>query len=570
MELIDFYRPEHPIYPATTDLLDVLVKEKTEEEINAFIVHRNEQIKKMEQDPLRHGVKLDPWKEMRNLLVDHSEVLIMGGNRASKTVGCVDYVVDTMVNGPAWLDGREKERRKGNLNIACLHSSAKSSIVQQQWEIYKYLPPEIRDMGKSKKHRHANVTFQRKTGFSDNMLILPNGNMCLFFNYNQEVGDLEGYEYDLVWCDELVPKAFIEALRFRLATRSGRLLVSFTPVQGFTPTVKMYVAGSVTDKTKPADPRLFPELTNSKGKLPKLIKDCPVGHMPFTAKCKDPNAAIIYYHSIDNPYATRMDNGAFPKFSKHHIFNQETWAGVQRQEGARFCVADPGGNKNWFIKWYFCTRNGEVYLYREWPDMMQYGEWAIASEKLDYKAGPAQRMSFGNGIEGYKKLILELEGWKYDEERGIWDDSDAEIIEERIIDPRFGVDDRFGEGTSIINMMEEEQTDWRGLVVGPRMWWNQARGNASKGGLKPTEISIQMINELMDYNDEKPVNAMNCPRWYVHERCQQSIFAYQEFTGMGTEKDSLKDIIDPDRYLVSSDVYFIDSEGMECIGGGTY
>jgi hypothetical protein len=39
---------------------------------------------------------------------------------------------------------------------------------------------------------------------------------------------------------------------------------------------------------------------------------------------------------------------------------------------------------------------------------------------------------------------------------------------------------------------------------------------------------------------------------------------------MGTEKDALKDIIDPDRYLVSSDVYFIDTQGMQCLGGGSY
>jgi hypothetical protein len=595
MQILDPIRPDHPIYPFDSDLLKELMDTRPIEDVNSFIDARNKKIKLMEDDPLRHGVKLDHWKDTRNLLKQHNELLIMGGNRASKTISCVDYIVDTMINGPAWLDGREKQRRKEGLNIACLHSSAKSSIVQQQWEIYKYLPPEIRDMGKDKKNKHANVTFSRKTGFSDNVFILPNGNMCLFFNYNQEVGDLEGYEYDLVWCDELVPKAFVEALRFRLATRSGKLIVSFTPVQGFTPTVKMFVAGSVTRESRPADTKLFPDLVDVKGDLPKLVKDCPKGEMPYIADCRDESSAIIYYHSKMNPfnpydeivnrcagkssndvkmraygYATRMDNGAFPKFGKPHVFTQKEWIDIQKQAGARFCVADPGGNKNWFIKWYFCTRGGEVHLYREWPDLQQYGEWAIPSDKIDFKQGPAQRVSFGNGIEGYKKLILGLEGWKYDDDTGIWDNSEAEVIEERLIDPRFSVDERFGEGTSIMHMMEDEQTDHQGRVVGPRMFWNQARGNASRGGMKPTEISIQMINELMDYNDEKPVNAMNHPRWFVHENCQQSIYAYQEYTGMGTEKDALKDIIDPDRYLVSSDVYFIDSSQMQCLGGGTY
>jgi len=594
MQILDPYQPTHPIYPFTKELLETLLASKPIEEVNEFIDARNRKIKLMEEDPLRHGVKLDQWGDMRQILKDKNEVLIMGGNRGSKTISCVDYVTDTLVNGPSWLDGREKERRKEGLIVACLHSSAKSSIVQQQWEIYKYLPPDVRDMGKNKKDKHANVTFSRKTGFSDNVFILPNGNMCLFFNYNQDVADLEGYEYDLVWCDELVPKDFIEALRFRLATRSGKLIVSFTPVQGFTPTVKMFVAGSTTIKSKEADPDLFPDLVNRKGKLPKLVKDCPPGEMPYIADCRDENCGIIYYHSIDNPfnpyeeiknrcagkssndvkmraygYATRMDNGAFPKFSKAHIFDEKRWQEVKKLSGELYCVADPGGNKNWFIKWYKIVGN-EVYLYREWPDMQQYGEWAIPSDKLDFKQGPAQRVSFGNGIEGYKKLVLQLEGWRYDEETGIWDDSEAETIFERLIDPRFSVDERHGEGTSIIQMMEAEQTDFQGRVVGPRMYWNQARGNAARGGMKPTEISMQMINELMDYNDEKPVNAMNTPRWFVHERCQQSIYAYQEYTGMGTDKDALKDVVDPDRYLVSSDVLGVDVSQMQCLGGGSY
>ena len=46
--------------------------------------------------------------------------------------------------------------------------------------------------------------------------------------------------------------------------------------------------------------------------------------------------------------------------------------------------------------------------------------------------------------------------------------------------------------------------------------------------------------------------------------------AYEEYTALGTEKCALKDLIDVDRYLVSSDVSFIDSKGLECFGGGSY
>jgi len=138
------------------------------------------------------------------------------------------------------------------------------------------------------------------------------------------------------------------------------------------------------------------------------------------------------------------------------------------------------------------------------------------------------------------------------------------------MDSRFGADERHGEGTSIFAMMEEENKWANGLVNTPPMYWNPARGGGSRSGLKPTEVGIQIINEMMDYNEEKEVNAMNRPRWYVTENCQQSIYAYQEFTGIGTEKDALKDVVDPDRYLVCSDVYFLDSSTLECLGGGSY
>jgi len=349
----------------------------------------------------------------------------------------------------------------------------------------------------------------------------------------------------------------------------------------------------VTKETRKADPQLFHDLVK-KGKLPSLVKGCPPGQMPYTADCRDNNGSIIYFHSEMNPfnpyseivdkcqgrstndikmraygYAERMDSGAFPKFGKPHIMTRDRWLDVQKLSGSRFVVADPGGNKNWFIKWYFCTKDGCAHVYREFPDLQRYGEWAVPSDKLDFKAGPAQRMEAGRGIEGYKQLILELEGWVRTP-TGEWDGSHAEVIEERIMDARFGGDERYGEGTSIINLMEEEQVDSMGKIAGPRMWWNPARGNGSRGGLKPTEIGIQMLNEMMDYNEEQPVNAMNCPRWYVHEDCQQSIYAYQEYTALGTEKDALKDIIDPDRYLVSSDVSFIDKENLQCISGGSY
>src|SRR5690606_31060414 len=89
------------------------------------------------------------------------------------------------------------------------------------------------------------LAFTPGTGFTGAQYILPNGSMGLFFNYKQDVGVLEGYEFDLVWFDELVPLAFLEALTFRLSpTKRLIILVTFTPVKGVTPVVMRYLGGA--------------------------------------------------------------------------------------------------------------------------------------------------------------------------------------------------------------------------------------------------------------------------------------------------------------------------------------
>jgi hypothetical protein len=597
LQIVEPVTPQHPFYPFGKEELDYLLANKTPEEINTFISQRNQRIKLEEEDPLNYGRRLEPWEDSRKLLEQFDVLTLSGGHRGSKTTFCVDYCVDTLVNGPAWLKGREKDRRKKNLNVAFFHSSHKSSVIQQQYQVYQFLPPEMRDMGRSKEDKHVNINFSRKNGFSDNMFVLPNNNVGLFFQYTQDPKEWEGYEFDLVWCDELLPLNIFEILTQRLTTRRGKLISSFVPVNGYTPMVKKMASGSKVVKSLKADPAVFPDLLDAKGELPVLVKGCPKGQMPYISHCRDSNASIIYFHTIFNPYnpydesvkkmenksatevkmrlygyTDKMEGGAFPKFNPNvHVFKREAWKTIKDLPGSNFVVCDPGGsNKNWFIKWYRCTSDGNIYLYREWPDLQRYGEWAMPSEKVDYEQGPAQRLEAGRGIAAYKRLVLELEGWTYDEERGLWDDTNAEVIEERLMDARFSVDAKAGEGTSILALMDEEQTNDRGHVVGPMMLWNQARGNGAMGGMKPTEIGLQMIAELMDYNEDRPVNAMNQPRWYVHEDCAQSIYCYQEYTALGTEKCALKDLADCDRYLVSSDVSFIDKDGLECIGGGSY
>jgi hypothetical protein len=63
---------------------------------------------------------------------------------------------------------------------------------------------------------------------------------------------------------------------------------------------------------------------------------------------------------------------------------------------------------------------------------------------------------------------------------------------------------------------------------------------------------------------------MNAPRYYVSSVCEQSIFAYHEYTGKDGLKGAMKDVIDPDRYFLKSGPVFYDDKAPAFTGGGSY
>jgi hypothetical protein len=247
------------------------------------LLERREQLlAAAKDDPLNHGFELECWEEARAQLAEADELLILGGNRAGKTEFAAKAAVETLVNIE-------------NAVVWCLHSSLPSSVELQQPVIRRYLPPEWRAMGK--KGQVANVSFTVKNGFSEQVFVLPNGSRCRFLNYTQDVKVLEGGECNLIWCDELVPLNWLETLRFRIVTREGKLLITFTPVKGYSMTVKDYVAGAKVIKHRPSE--LLDDMVNVQG--------CPVGTMPYVLQPYRKNARAMTFFSEDRK-STRLNS----------------------------------------------------------------------------------------------------------------------------------------------------------------------------------------------------------------------------------------------------------------------
>ncbi|RME72844.1 MAG: hypothetical protein D6781_01540 [Verrucomicrobia bacterium] len=544
--------------PWTFDLANACLAQ-TAEEAEALLESADRKARQMERrNPLLRGVADSIGFRGRGADVfGHTDVLVMGQNRCGKTIWAVRRVLRRIVEQPKQM-------------AAIFEASEQASINKQQSLVHEHLPPEWRDIGKA--GQVAYVKWTKQNGFAGGKFTLPNESQGLFFNYKQDVGVFEGYELDVVWFDELVPLAFLEAMEFRLGQdRRMEMLTTFTPVAGYTPTVARYLDGARLVLTHRAV--LLPEdAVHAPG--------CPPGHMPLLMQCRQPQSCVVWFPWGSNPFGAneevrgrlegaalakiklraygwteKLVGGAFPLYGAPHRLSRDEFAEICERGVTRYMAVDPGGTKNWFIKWYAVTPQGWVIVYREWPDWRTYGEWALPPGGYDrvrlhdYRPGPAQRTGSGRGIRGYKELILTLEGWRWDAEAKRWDGSAAERIEARVMDPRMGgaPAPKEDEGTSIIALMGELQPAENGLVEGPPMFFEKAPASR-------VEETIQMINSYMEYNPEEPITALNCPRWYVvAEDCQHSDLAYQVYTGAGTERDALKDVIDPDRYFVKSD-----------------
>lgn len=529
---------EHPVLKKPEEgVLRNLVEKNGAEYVSKLIQLREDKIRAEKEDPYRHGYEPFHWEEADNLLKEKDELLILGGNRAGKTEYAAKRAIYTLVNKP-------------NAIVWCIHTTSMSSIQMQQNVVWKYIPQEFKTL---KKGRVTNIQYSLKNGFSNNSFVLPNGSQCIFMNYAQDKVVIEGGEPDFIWCDELVPLDWIQTLRYRILTRMGKLLVTFTPISGFSQVVKEYVSGCRFLKTEKAE-ILNQNLIHVTG--------CPKGHMPFTAESRNRNQGIIWFHSKFNVYspfermvkelstkteyekkiraygwAQALAGSQFPLFSEIHVIQDEKIP----EKGTNFMSCDPAGARNWFMLWARVTEDGNIFVYREFPDET-HGEWALADSKPDGKEGPAQRAGSGRGIDEYKDLIRELEG--------------KEEIAERYIDPRAGATQAVGHqgGTSLIELLGSGEQP---------MYFKPSAGIKIEQG-------ISIINDWLSYDVNQPVSTLNQPKLYISEKCQNLIYSMREWTGQDGDKGATKDPIDALRYVAVMNPEYENQNSYKPWGGGSY
>jgi len=537
-KILKYPLEDHPLMPnpSVDERLKMIHNVGPEKTMELFLL-REQRVRAEKEDPYRYGTELTAWPDADNLLSKNPELLVLGGNRAGKTEWAAKRIAQAFVgtdlsgNMPDWV--KEKTGKRG-INIWCLHTTHMTSVSMQQNVFYKYLPRELKE---AKRNKHTQVSWTQKNGFSDNTAVYMN-NQIWFLNYAQDIKVVEGGEVDFVWCDELVPADWLETLRYRLVTRNGKLIVTFTPILGYTQVVKEYITTSRIKTWKKSE--LLPN-TNVTG--------VPAGHMPYTAEDQGGKHSCIWFHSKLNPYnnwdrmcqtlknrsthdikiraygwAEQTAGSQFPMFNDNNVFTENVNDRVPN--GTNYMVCDPAGARNWFMLWARVDEHGCLWVYREFPDF-SYGEWSLPSEKPDGRPGPAQRQGAGRGVNEYTELIWALET----------NEGKREEIMDRYIDPRSAGTNSITKdgGITLLDLLMEADDP---LYFIP-------------AAAVPVDERVLLINDLLCYDREQPIEVgVNHPRLMVHEDCKNLIYSLREWTGQDGQKGASKDPIDALGYLV--------------------
>jgi len=531
----------------------------TTEQLFEFHKLFEERIRLELEDPYRYGIVLPIWATADRQFVELREqfpkgvveLLILGGNRASKSRYLARRAVQIMVENPG-------------AKVWCLQSTESSSIQSQQPYVWEYLPAEWKPAasGKMRKGVITNITYSQKGGFTENSFVLPNGSQCWFKFYSMDVKALEGAELNYVWADELVEPPWIEALRFRLITRNGELAVGFTPIMGYTDTVAEYLAGAIT-------------LEDTEAELVLDLKSQPL-RVPRVQQCAKPTARVVYFHTADNPFGnydamktellkspkdrilmraygvpTKKAANMFVNFNTNvHVIPPDRIP----KKGVNYHVVDPCSGRNWFMLWARFDAAGRCFIYDEWPSQIREvpgvglpGPWAVpGGNNPDGIAGDAQR-SFGFGLSHYK---LEIEN---NEARHAREAEDFAVFE-RIMDSRYG---------NARTVARETPTTLIEECAEIGLDFTAAPGDGIAEG-------VTMIINWLSYDDNKPVDAMNQPSLYVSTECKNVIFALSQYTGQGPKTSGTKDVIDVLRYLVLSGASYHNDTDLSFEPRGSY
>ncbi len=478
-------------------------------------------------DPLYHGFDLNGWDRIRQGLTNYNECLTLGGNRSGKTTGCAKIVMEAVT-------------KSENGHIVCFSQNADTSVKVQQSAIWEMMPKEFK---KKTKSIDGYINYSMQNGFTGSSFIFPDTKTRVDFKtYTQFTNNqtiLEGFEFGFknptylnigAWLDEYLGDAtLVNTLRFRLATRDSKLLIGFTPIDGYTPFISEYLKGSETLETRRAE---------------LLRRDLPVKQYS-----PQMDASICYLHTDENPFGgydriakdlkgrteeeilvraygvpVRSMTSLLPLFTPEvNVLSSrpnkygKTFPDISdKSKFTCYQVVDPAGARNYSAIWAGVNAKGEIYIRSEFPDRNTHGEWALFGEPK-WRYGPASK-KIGYNVEGYADLFRQIE-----------EDLDIEVFE-RIGDSRYFAREN------------EDNDDLFTSFYDYDMHFIPSDGRMEA-------VGIASLDDWFSYNPNVEIDQSNSPLCYIHEDCGNLIDSLINYNSNGKNDEALKDFFDLIRYL---------------------
>jgi len=518
----------HPILDTPSDEEILLLAKKDPQLLEDLHRAHEGRIEAATHDPVRYGFELEGWGRIRDGLKEYNEVLTLGGNRSGKTTGCAKIVMQSVMENM-------------NGHIVCFSQNADTSVKVQQAAMWEMMPKEFR---KKTKSTEGCINFSMQNGFTGSSFIFPDTRTRVDFktytqfSNNQTI--LEGMQFGFpskpdhlnmgAWLDEyLGDAALVNTLRFRLATFNSKMILGFTPIDGFTPFISEYCTNAETLETRQAS------LLNNR-------------QLPIRQYSPGRDAGIVYLHSDENPF------GGYERLSKDlkgrpeeevlvraygvpvksmtsllPLFSTEinvlsdipnkygmTFPEINDDDYTIYMVMDPAGARNSVAIWAAVNEEGEIYIFDEFPDRGAHGEWAMFGDPK-WKRGPASK-KIGYDVQGYTDLFLGIE-----ESHGV------EVFE-RIGDSRYFARENENNDDLFTTFYDH------GLSFVP-----------SDG--RTQDMGINALDDWFSYNPNAKIDDMNKPRCYIHERCGNLIDSLINYNANGKADEPLKDFFDVIRYL---------------------
>lgn len=181
----------------------------------------------------------------------HDERAILGGNRVGKTLGIGGYEAACHLTGeyPDWWRGHVIDHP--GLFWAAGTKGVKVRDVNQKMLLGTLSKGKgmTRATGGLIPARHIG-RLTRRSGITDavDQVTIKHkrgwDNLLTFKSYEEGRSSYEAEAVDFIWLDEEPPKSIYDECKMRILTTAGRILATFTPVEGMTEVVISLLKGS--------------------------------------------------------------------------------------------------------------------------------------------------------------------------------------------------------------------------------------------------------------------------------------------------------------------------------------